>query len=282
MKGRDGWDSIAGHMVSGREVVVLLVACAALAGAVGARAAPLSAQSTPPLHVRHEPREAPQKSPSGKGSYGWASFNWSGYAITGQTYTSITGSWIVPAAGKTQRTFDFSSDWIGIDGFNNGDLIQTGTGSDYYTGLARYRAWWQILPAGETPISSMVVSAGDVMTASVVKTDSTNNLWTITINDVSRSESYSTVQTYTGPLSSAEWIVEAPTVSSGAIAPLSHYGTTAFDPGTVNGGSPGLVAADGGAMFQRGKQVSTPSVPDSDQDGFTMRYGSSTPGAPSS
>ena len=55
-----------------------------------------------------------------------------------------------------------------------------------------------------------------------------------------------------------------------------------FDPGTANGKSPGLVGSDGGVMVQKSIQVSTPSVPDKDLDGFNVKYGSTAPAAPSS
>jgi hypothetical protein len=105
--------------------------------------------------------------------------------------------------------------------------------------------------------------------------------WTITISDTSRNESFSTVQTYTGPQASAEWIEEAPTVG-GRIAPLANYGETTFDPGTANGINPGLTASDGGVMIQKGIQVSTPSNPDADIDGFNMAYGAAAPSSPAS
>ena len=213
---------------------------------------------------------------------GWASSNWSGYAITGGPYTSITGSWTVaPVAASNKQTF--SSTWIGIDGFNNSNLIQTGTEADYYGGAAHYDAWWEILPASETVIPSMSVQPGDVMSADIHELPSGS--WSITITDARpgrpTNQTFSTTQTYTGPLSSAEWIEEAPQVG-GRIATLAHYSTFTADPGTVNGGNPGLTAADSGVMIQRNTRVSTPSSPDTDTDGFAMAYGSTPPGAPSS
>src|SRR5579864_8030027 len=47
-----------------------------------------------------------------------------------------------------------------------------------------------------------------------------NGTWTITIKDVTTGGSFSTVQSYSGPQTSAEWIEEAPTVG-GRIAPLA-------------------------------------------------------------
>ena len=65
-------------------------------------------------------------------------------------------------------------------------------------------------------------------------------------------------------------------------ATLAHYSSPdTFDPGTANGANPGLTAADSGVMIQKHSQVSTPSLPDGDTDGFNMAYGSTAPAAPS-
>ncbi|MDQ4212565.1 G1 family glutamic endopeptidase [Microbacterium sp. ASV81] len=211
------------------------------------------------------------------GNAGWASTNWSGYAETGSNFTSITGRWTVPAVSPT-RGSSYSSNWIGIDGYNNSNLIQTGTESDYVNGTAYYAAWWEILPANETRIS-MPVNPGDVMTASIAQTSGTT--WTITIADTTTTQSFTTTQTYTGPRTSAEWIEEAPTVNN-KVAQLAHFGPTAFDPGTVDGHSANLVPSEAGVMIQNRRQVSTPSVPDVDGDGFGVAYGPTAPAAPAS
>jgi len=210
------------------------------------------------------------------GSLGWSSSNWSGYAVTGSGFNSVSGSWTVPAVTATKRA-SYSSDWVGIDGFNNSNLIQTGTESDFFNGRAHYAAWWEILPAAETVIPSITVNPGDRISATI--THGAGSTWTITISD--GGQSFTINQSYSGPRTSAEWIEEAPTVG-GRIATLAHYGSTVFDPGTVNSANPGLVAADGGTMVQHGATVSTPSNPDKDSDGFTAAYGSTQPSPPSS
>ena len=214
----------------------------------------------------------------GNPGFGWSSSNWSGYAVTGSGFHSITGSWVVPAVARSQKS-TYSSSWIGIDGFNDSNLIQTGTEQDYYSGSAHYGAWWEILPAAETVIPSISVSPGDHMSASI--SQGTGGSWTITLSDTSNGQSFTTQQQYSGQQTSAEWIQEAPTVG-GRIAPLANYGQTTFDPGTVNGASPALVTADGGVMVQSGIQVSTPSAPDGDTDGFNCAYGATSPSAPGS
>jgi hypothetical protein len=209
---------------------------------------------------------------------GWASSNWSGYARTGR-YTRVTGAWVVPSVAASRKA-TYSSQWVGIDGFNNSSLIQTGTEADYYNGAAHYAAWWEILPAAETVIPSIAVHPGDRMTASITK--GSGSSWTITITNTTTARSFSTVKTYTGPGTSAEWIEEAPSLG-GHVATLARYSSPdTFDPGTANGANPGLTAADGGVMIQKNVQVSTPSVPDRDTDGFNMAYGRTAPAAPAS
>ena len=234
--------------------------------------------------VASHPRIAAKLPAGGTSTAGWASSNWSGYAITGGPYASITGSWKVTAVSASSRQ-TFSSTWIGIDGFNDSNLIQTGTEADYYNGSAHYNAWWEILPAAETPISTISVQPGDAMSANIaqITTGANAGKWNIAITDGTRNQTFTTTQSYKGQLTSAEWIEEAPSVG-GRIATLAQYGSPlTIDPGTVNGGNPGLVAADGGVMVQRfGQQVSTPSSPDTDTDGFNVAYGSRAPSPPGS
>jgi Peptidase A4 family len=254
-----------------RPLAIRVAAAVAVTGAWATTAVAAAAVSAGPA-ITHHPRVA-----AATRAAGWASSNWSGYAITGGPFTSVSGHWTVPTVSASRKA-TYSSSWVGIDGFNDSNLIQTGTEHDYFNGSAHYSAWWEILPAAETTIA-MTVQPGDAMSATITR--GSNNNWTISISDTTRNESFSIVKSYSAPLSSAEWIQEAPTVG-GRIATLANYGQTTFDPGTANGVSPGLTVADGGVMIQHGVQVSTPSTPDSDTDGFTIAYGSTAPSPPKS
>src|SRR5439155_9890833 len=152
--------------------------------------------------VYHHPRvsAAPAR------SAGWASSNWSGYARAG-SFTRVSGAWVVPSVASSRKA-TYSSQWVGIDGFNNSSLIQTGTEADFYNGSAHYGAWWEILPAAETVIPSITVHPGDHMSATITK--GSGNNWTISISDTTRGTSFTTSKTYAGHGTSAEWIEEAP------------------------------------------------------------------------
>ena len=211
----------------------------------------------------------------------WASRNWSGYAVTGSRYTSVGGTWRVPTVtdASLRKTAEYSSTWVGIDGFLRHDynLIQTGTEQDWVDGTAFYQAWWEILPAYETPIPSITVHPGDTMSASITQGGSQ---WTIVLTDITTGQSFTTKQFYRGALSSAEWIQEAPTVGR-RIASLADYGTVDFTQVTANGANPDLTNSESGVMVKRGGAViSSPSAPDAAGDAFAVAFGSVAPSAP--
>jgi Peptidase A4 family len=234
---------------------------------------------------------------------GWASRNWSGYAATSTTYSGVQGNWNVPnvtgCSAGGRRPACYSAAWAGIDGFNNSSLIQTGTEQDFIGGSASYSAWWTtsangfveqtigISHNGSDPCTNDsghfcgTVSAGDSMTATMAISGG-NGTITLKNNSGSHGWTFTITVPYSGPETSAEWIMEAPTVG-GKIATMPNYNNFTFDPGYVNGANnPSLHDSDGGELIQKGKVDSIPSAPDSDTDGFTMAYGSIAPNPPSS
>jgi len=167
-----------------------------------------------------------------------SSTNWSGYAATGGTgaFKSVSASWVQPALTCTSKT-TYSSFWVGLDGYSNAALEQTGTEADCIGGQAEYGAWWEVLPAAESPYS-VTVRAGDSLTASV--TDNGNGTFTMTLTD--STEGWTKTTTHAGSSgyqdSSAEVIAEATEVN-GKIANLSDFGSVTFNNATANGTSLG-------------------------------------------
>lgn len=232
------------------------------------------------VHGRRVPGPAVPQAPGAlraAAATGWSSRNWSGYAVEGSGYTKVTGSWRVPAVTPTKKS-SYSATWVGIDGYSNGNLIQAGTGQDSIGGVGQYYAWWEILPAPETSIPSSVITVrpGDLMTVSITQGVPT---WTITVSDLTRGQSFTTQQHYTGPGTSAEWIEEAPTIGN-RLAQLAKFSLTTFNDGTVNGLNPGLTSAERGVMIRGKRQLSTPSYPSTDQDGFAAQRGKVVPATP--
>jgi hypothetical protein len=205
---------------------------------------------------------------------GGVSKNWSGYAgvaRAGIKLTYVSAQWRVPAIQNINNTA--SSMWVGIDGFHNSQLIQTGTEHSKVNGQVLFRAWWEILPANETPLFN--VRAGDLMSAYV--RDISGNQWQISIRDVTSGQSFVHNFTYRGPGASAEWILERPEFG-GKFSTLAHYTPTGFRVAKVGGnfqppGNPGLVYPSMAiAMNQNGTLVSFPSRP-TNGNSFNLAYG---------
>jgi hypothetical protein len=163
-----------------------------------------------------------------------ASGNWSGYAAVGSSgaYKSVSSSWVQPTVTCTS-TNTYSSYWVGLDGYSNSALEQTGTEADCISGQAVYGAWWEVLPAAESAYS-VTVRPGDHLTASV--TDNGNGTFTMTLADSTQGWTKSTTHAGTSGYqdSSAEVIAEATSVN-GKIAKLSKFGTVNFSGSKANG-----------------------------------------------
>ena len=238
----------------------------------------------------------------------WSASNWSGYAESG-TYTGISSSWTVPTV-LASATATYSSTWVGVDGFTNSKLIQVGTEQDYYGGSAHYNAWWEILPAPESVLSTSQypVGPGNRMKASIYERAATvavtsgtsttvQHLWTIVLTDVTKGWTFTTTQPYNGSGASAEWIHEAPVVN-GATSTLARYSVAApaatgdFDNAGVRRSVLATGAAvsfqgaglnyglDAGVMVQHNVAVSTPSGPDAALTAFNHAYGALLPPKP--
>ncbi len=184
------------------------------------------------------------------------SLNWAGYAVTpGSGVTAVKSTFTVPTVGSLPP--GFSATWAGIGGYSTSDLIQAGVGeqstpSDPLFG-PQYYAWYEILPAAETPISgcsgdaNCTVQPGDQITVDIHNVS--GNTWSVNLADANH-WTYSNTLTYASSESSAEWIQEAPTlavvqttqapvgtVHFGPTSTFTHGGTTS----TIAGGQPTLI-----------------------------------------
>ena len=165
---------------------------------------------------------------------GMTSGNWSGYAANGAagSDTSVSSSWVQPAVTCGDQD-TYSSYWVGLDGFDNSALEQTGTEADCIGGQAEYGAWWEVLPAAESPYS-VTVEPGDHLTASV--TDNGDGTFNMTLSDSTQGWTKTTDHAGSSGYqnSSAEVIAEATSVG-GSIAALSNFGSVSFTGSTANG-----------------------------------------------
>lgn len=158
------------------------------------------------------------------------STNWSGEALAGGTYTGVAGQWTVPAV-PTSENYEYSASWVGIDGYSNSTLIQTGTAQESGGGQTGYYAWIEMLPDESVPIQA-TVTPGDTMVAQI--TEPSTNEWTIFIEDTTADWYYQGSFNYVTPGISAEWIEEAPTVNGGQ-STLANFGSMTFTGMEIDG-----------------------------------------------
>ncbi len=254
--------SLTANQGSSRADDPFYVSLAAGSGSVTAKSSVPTTTNQPTVAASSSPPASTQSS------------NWSGYSTTGGPFTTVKGTFTVPSVAAGTPTYDQVAEWVGVDGADNSDtsLIQAGVDefSDPQSATGfDLQAWWEILPAAETDITTVAVKAGDSITVTLWQVSTTS--WQINLSDNTNGQSYTTPpEQYSGPGSTAEWIVEATTRCSfrcvtTELAPFtpevvfSNLGMT---------GPEGKLQED--TMVQRGGVVSTPSA--LSVQGFNVAY----------
>ena len=220
-------------------------------------------QQAPVKVIRTTRHHSPIRKPTHKANGTTESINWSGYAVptANGAVTYVSGSWTVPTATcstSLDDTTGYAAFWVGIDGYSSNTVEQTGTDSDCVSTNGRrtdtptYYAWFEFYPAGSYIIEfSKGIKPGDTISASVTyngqassgRRGASGPEFTISIEDVSTGQSYSTSAVVSGAKqSSAEWIAEAPCCeNNGDILPLADFnpwaGFSATSATTVTGTS---------------------------------------------
>jgi hypothetical protein len=158
-----------------------------------------------------------------------SSTNWAGWAVKTKTgaVSDVKGSWVVPKIqGSCPSTSQYSSFWVGIDGYSSSSVEQTGTDSDCQGGSPVYYAWYEFYPSPAHLISTITITPGDYIVAEV---SFASSKFTVKLTDLNTSKSFSKSASVTASRNSAEWIAEAPSSSSG-ILPLADFGKVHFGP----------------------------------------------------
>jgi hypothetical protein len=208
---------------------------------VNARAAALAALKHLKIGEHATSRPLPLQSVRVRGALTAAQFlNWAGYADkkTSSKYSKVTGSWTQPkgtcGSGTSLAVF-----WTGIDGFSSRTVEQDGTLIQCSGGHATYFSWWEMFPSNNIQPVSSSVRPGDHITSSVTRS---GTKYTLTLTDSTHpAASFSTTQTCAATPkcvdSSAEWIAEAPSNSSGQVLPLANFGSWTLTDATVTAGT---------------------------------------------
>jgi hypothetical protein len=214
------------------------------------------------------------------------SSNWGGYnqgALDHAPFHQIAGDWTVPTATQhTRGRAEHSSAWIGIGGgcvtdtcgaATDSTLIQTGTEQDVSAaGKATYSAWYELIPAPSLSISNVAVSPGDRMHAEI--TELVPGVWTITLKNTTKNQTFSTTVPYASTYGSAEWIVETPIVigtDGTGFAAMPNLTPTQFTAARANNASAALAATQEMQLIDptTGATIVDPSATTPDRTAFT-------------
>ena len=123
------------------------------------------------------------------------------------------------------------------------------------------------------------------MHASIAEVVSNSNVWKITLQDLTRNETYTTTVPYSSTHATAEWIEETPLIlgTNAGFAALPNLTSPAFDLATTNGQPANLKPSEEIYLADsNGNAYSVASAPDPDADGFNACAWSTSCGAPGS
>lgn len=199
-----------------------------------------------------------------------SSYNWAGYAKQG-AFKSASATWAVPATLSTYN--GYASTWVGLDGFSDAYLTQTGIEEDVVRGKVTYDAWWEIITpssvAPEVVFSGFTIKPGDSITGTVTATGTST---TLTLKDNTTGKTATHTAAYTGPGTSAEWIQEDTDVN-GFISPAPDWQRVTFSGAKTNGVSAGLATSQSiDIVDSRGIRETSTSAPNSSGDGFSVTW----------
>ena len=203
---------------------------------------------------------------------GSATRNWAGYSVVGSDFTGVTGTFNVPAPLRSESCLEETSVWVGVDGVDNGDLLQAGIAETGFSppnnpartewpdpatppifcgGPARIFAWWEDLPSSPVRVK-LPVAVGDSVTVSIFQMSP--GWWAVAVHDVTAKRSFLLAQPYAGPQASVEWVVEAPQVF-GVLRNPVPFSTVNFR----HLGAEGQARDLDGFSFRSGAHVASPS-----------------------
>lgn len=180
------------------------------------------------------------------------STNWAGYAVhrSGIHFRRVVGAWTQPTVQCTPGSPTYSSMWVGIGGYSMSSqaLEQIGTEADCSaSGRELSSAWYELIPADSRTIA-LHVAPGDGIVATVTVA---GREVTLTLADATTGRSFErTLRASQIDTTSAEWILEAPSLCSGnscRTLPLADFGQTgfAFAGATSTTGASGAIQAPG-------------------------------------
>jgi len=194
----------------------ILATATAISPAFAQTTTPDSSEALALAAFQHAPiRRVPGATALVDGVTAVQSYNWGGYAVSGTGFTDAKGSWIVPRVDCSKSPNALVALWVGIDGFSDSTVEQTGTLTWCNRTTAEYFTWYEFYPLPLTFISTVSSNPGDKIFAEVSYNKSE---FTAEITNETTGKSFSIMQAVPGAKrTSAEWIAEAPAAITGIL-----------------------------------------------------------------
>lgn len=162
------------------------------------------------------------------------STNWAGYAVhrSGVSFRRVSAAWTQPSATCVAGRTSYSAVWVGLGGYRatSNALEQIGTEIDCDVhGKAISSAWYELVPAPSWTIS-LPVRPDDAMHAEVTVS---GHRVVVELDNLTEHASFrKTLNAPSIDVSSAEWIVEAPSGCINSFScqalPLADFGSVTF------------------------------------------------------
>jgi hypothetical protein len=237
-----------------------------------------------------------------------ASPNWAGWVALAvprsqrlaNHFTTVTGTWVQPAATCAPKHSTFAAFWVGLGGYSlhSKALEQIGSEADCdRQGDLFYYAWYEFVPRPPVTIHKIKITPGDSISASVhVSSDNVK----VALSDLTTGKSFSfriVMRSPTPDTSAADWITEAPSNCNGAnrCKPLllTDFGQIGFTSASATSIGRGgrhtgsiddpnwdygeIVLSSNGSLSYSPKEQSyaLPSLLGTDGRSFSVRYGPS-------
>ena len=206
---------------------------------------------------------------------------WLGYIVASDMQnsspeiSSVKASWTVLEVRPSENN-TFAGVWVGIGGYGEETLIQTGTEQEYIDGRSAYYAWYELLPDYLVRIPNFRIRPGDTITASINLVNENASTWSIKMRDITQGGHFEKVVVYNSSRLTAEWIVERPNVND-TTSTLANFGNVNFTEckATVDGVT-GTIGNFSYAQLVMHDDEDNPLVSvsplDDEESGFTVSY----------
>ncbi|KAF2147660.1 hypothetical protein K461DRAFT_215822, partial [Myriangium duriaei CBS 260.36] len=192
--------------------------------------------------------------------------NWAGAVLIGSGYTSVTGTFKVPAvsapSGGNSGTAYSGSAWVGIDGDTcETAILQTGVDFTIQDGQVSYDAWYEWYPDYAYNFDDISFSEGDTVKVTVKATSTTAG--TATVENVSTGQTVSHTFRNEGSegalcQTNAEWIVEDYEQGNSLVS-LIDFGTVTFTGASATTKS-GTVGVSGATLIDMSSSGSSSGI----------------------